>query len=262
MALVQTRQGVVDVESQGAGRDLVLLHSLLADRSAFDRVAPALARTRRVWRVNLPGYGRSSPVGATVEEYADAVAGTLDALGLPRDADVLGNGLGGFVAAALAIRHGERLDRLVLVDCLSGFPDAGKEPLRALARNVRENGMAGALDAGVRRMFPPAYIEAHPDVVEERKEALRRMDPGTFSALCLALAAVDLAPRLPDIRNRTLVLAGELDATTAPHLVRELASGIAGARFEIVAGCGHCPQIERPDAFLALVEEFLERKPS
>jgi 3-oxoadipate enol-lactonase len=257
MALVKTRHGAMDVEPLGSGRDLVLLHSLLADRSAFDAVAPALARERRVWRVNLPGYGGSTPGGATIEDLADRVAEALEALGLPRETDVLGNGLGGFVAAALAVRHGDRLDRLVLVDCLAAFPEAGKEPLRALGRTVRAEGMGAALDTAVRRMFPQDYIEAHPDVVEERKAALRRMDPETFSTLCLALTQVDLAPHLGRIRNRALVLAGELDATTAPGLVRKLAEGIPGARFELVPGCGHCPQIEKPEAFLAKVEAFL-----
>jgi 3-oxoadipate enol-lactonase len=262
MALVETAHGKVDVERMGAGRDLVLLHSLLTDRSAFAAVAPALARERRVWLVNLPGYGASAPGGATVDAYADAVAATIEALGLPRQTDVLGNGLGGFVATALALRHGDRLDRLVLVDCLAGFPEVGKEPLRALARTVRAQGMGAALDAAVRRMFPPSYIAAHPEVVEERKRALLRMDPATFSALCLALAEVEHAPHLARIRNRTLVLAGELDATTAPELARKLAEGIPGARFAIVPGCGHCPQIERPDAFVAAVEEFLSAPPS
>jgi 3-oxoadipate enol-lactonase len=257
MALVETRHGKVDAESLGAGRDLVLLHSLLTDRSAFAAVAPALARGRRAWLVNLPGYGASAPGGTTIEDQADRVAAALEALRLPRETDVLGNGLGGFVAAALAVRHGDRFDRLVLVDCLAAFPEAGKEPLRALARTVRAKGMGAALDSAVRRMFPQSYIEAHPEVVEERKAALRRMDPETFSTLCLALTEVDLAPHLGRVRNRALVLAGELDATTSPELVRKLADGIPGARFELVPGCGHCPQIEKPEAFLARVEGFL-----
>ena len=51
MALIEG----VEVEHRGSGPDLVILHSLLADRSAFDRVAPVLAKKRRVWLVNLSG---------------------------------------------------------------------------------------------------------------------------------------------------------------------------------------------------------------
>src|SRR3954462_7613072 len=66
MALIEG----LDVEHRGSGPDLVMLHSLLADRSAFDRVAPLLSKKHRVWLVNLPGYGDSPPDGTSVEDYA------------------------------------------------------------------------------------------------------------------------------------------------------------------------------------------------
>ncbi len=255
--LVETKYGVMDVEREGYGRDLVLLHSLLADRSAFDRVRAKLAQKNRLWLVNLPGYGKSSPGGSTVEDYADQVAETMAKLGLPKGTDVLGNGLGGFIAVSLAIRHGEKFDRLILVDCLSGFPDAGKGPLRDLAKVVTETGMQAGLDIAILRMFPPSYIQAHPDVVLERKNVLLQMDTANFAKLCVALTQVDFEPDLPRIRNRTFVMAGAMDGTTAPQLVRKLAAGIPGARFVEVPGCGHCPQIEQPDRFISLLNEFL-----
>src|SRR5258706_5327935 len=257
MPIVEVKDAKVEVDSLGAGRDLVLLHSLLAERSAFDRVAPLLARRRRVWRVSLPGYGASSPAGTDVESYADRIAGLLEALALPRETDVLGNGLGGFIAVALAARHGERIGRLVAAPALAAFPEPAKLPLRALAARVEKEGMAGALDIAIRRMFPEAFIAAHPDIVEERRRALEKADPACFRSACLALAKVDLSGVLVGIGNRTLVMAGSEDATTPPALARELAAGIPGARFQEIAGCGHCPQIEGPAAFVEAVEKFL-----
>jgi pimeloyl-ACP methyl ester carboxylesterase len=67
MALIEG----VDVEHCGSGPDLVILHSLLAERSAFDRVVPALSKKRRVWLVNLPGYGpRARRHGWTADRIA------------------------------------------------------------------------------------------------------------------------------------------------------------------------------------------------
>jgi len=257
MTLIATPGGKVDVEQDGQGRNLVLLHSLLTERSAFDRVRPLLAARYRLTLVNLPGYGQSTPVDASIEAYADQVAALMGILGLPRETDVLGNGLGGFISIALAIRHGASFDRLVVVDALAGFPEPGKAPLRALAGAVQERGMDAALDTAIRRMFPPAYIEAHPAVVDERKRALRRMDPAVFSRLCLALTRVEFEPDLARIRHRTLVLCGALDATTSPRLARKLAAGIPGARFLEIEGSGHCPQIEQPERFVSLLEGFL-----
>lgn len=258
MPIIEVNGANVDVEQAGAGRDLVLLHSLLAERSAFDRVVPALAKKHHVWLVNLPGYGASTAFGASIEDYADHVAGLLRALKLPQQTDVLGNGLGGFIAIALAIRHGEQFERLVIADSLSGFPPAGKEPLRLMAQRVRQHGMSAVIDAAINRMFPPPFIAAHPDIVAARKAALAQADPACFSTACTALAQVDLASSLAGIRNPTLIMAGALDGATPAALARELANGILGARFLEIADCGHCPQLEKPEIFVSAVEEFLD----
>ena len=257
--LIDTKYGALDVEQEGRGRDLVLLHSLLADRTAFDLVRPALSRNHRLWLVNLPGYGKSAPwdADASVEGYADQIAEMMAVLGLPQQTDVLGNGLGGFLSVALAIRHGGKFDRLIVADALASFHEPGKEALRVLAREVQEKGMAAGLDIAILRMFPPSFIQAHPDVVMERKQVLLQMDPAIFSRLCIALTQLDFEPLLSRIRNRTLVTGGALDGTTIPELVSQLAAGISGARYVKIPESGHCPQIEQPEAFVALVEEFL-----
>ena len=247
----------VDVEHRGGGPDLVILHSLLAERSAFDRVAPSLSKERRLWLVNLPGYGASPPDGSSVEDYADRMATLLRALPLSGVADVLGNGFGGFIAVALAARHGALVRRLIAAPALAAFPEPAKQPLRALAERVAKEGMSGALDVAIRRMFPERFIAAHPEIVQERKQALMKADPACFRTACLALAALDLSPVLKSITCETLVMAGSEDATTPPALARELAAKIAGARFRQLDGCGHCPQIENPELFVQTVEDFL-----
>lgn len=253
MALIEG----VDVEHRGAGPDLVILHSLLADRSAFDRVAPALSKKRRVWLVNLPGYGASRPAGTSVEDYADRIAALLKALPPATAVDLLGNGFGGFIAVALAARHGALVRRLIAAPALAAFPEPAKQPLRGLADRVAKEGMSGALEVAIRRMFPERFIAANPSVVEERKQALTKADPGCFRAACLALAALDLSPVLKNITCKTLVMAGSEDATTPPALARELAARIPKAKFHELQGCGHCPQIEDPALFVQVVEEFL-----
>src|SRR5437763_2839007 len=121
MTIVKVNGAQLDVEQLGSGPELVLLHSLLTDRSAFDRVKDELGKFRSVYLVNLPGYGRSSPVGSTIEEYADLVFGLFGALELSGRTAVLGNGLGGFIALALAIRHGTKFGRLIVADSLAAF---------------------------------------------------------------------------------------------------------------------------------------------
>lgn len=115
----------------------MLLHSLLADRSVFDRAVPLLAPGRRVILPDLPGFGGSSSAGATIAGIADRTAELFDALDLDDDVDVLGNGFGGFVASTIAIRHGRRFDRLVLVGTGLGFSEQGRAAFHAMAARVR-----------------------------------------------------------------------------------------------------------------------------
>jgi 3-oxoadipate enol-lactonase len=118
--------------------------------------------------------------------------------------------------------------------------------------------MGAVLDAAIARMLPAPFIEKNPAVVAERKAALAKADPACFATACRALAALDLSGKLQAIKNPTLVMAGSEDATTPPALARQLAAGIPGAKFVELKGCGHCPQIENPPAFVGALEAFLE----
>jgi 3-oxoadipate enol-lactonase len=257
MAIIEIGGARVDVEQTGAGRDLVLLHSLLTDRSVFDRVAARLSRGRRLTLINLPGYGGSSAAGADIESYADRIAGALAALRLPRESDVLGNGFGGFIAVMLAVRHGERFGKLIAAPALAAFPEAAKAPFHRMAGLVASQGMAAVLDAAIQRMLPADFIEKNPAIVAQRKRALAAADPACFATACRALANLDLSGALKQISNPTLVMVGSEDATTPPALARELAARIPNGQFKELRGCGHCPQIEDPHAFVAALEGFL-----
>ena len=237
----------VEYDQQGAGAPLLLIHSLLTELTVFDVMLPSLAKKRRVTRVNLPGFGASAPVELTsVAAHADHVARVMDALELPKNCTVFGNGFGAFVSLELAIRHGARFGRLIVADTLAAFPEAARAPFRGMAAKVSAEGMKAVLDTAIGRMFPPAFAERHPDVITARKAALGKVDPQCFARACLALASMDLTAQVAKIKNPTLVMCGALDQTTPPALARELAQKIPGARYEEIPDSGHCPMLEQP----------------
>jgi 3-oxoadipate enol-lactonase len=247
----------LDVEIVGRGRDLVLLHSLLSDRTSFEPLAARIAEQRRLILVNLPGFGTSPSAGPALGEHADAIAGLFDDLALPPTTDILGNGLGGFVALHLAIRHGEKFERMVLVGSGIAFPDAGRATFRGLADKVEQSGTGVVATVAMRRMFPDAFIAAHPEVVAGREAVFRGIDVAVFAAACRALAALDLAPELPKVRNPTLIVVGTEDQATPPALGQALADRLTDARLTLLPGLGHCPHIQDPDAFVAAIGPFL-----
>ena len=261
MALVCVRGKDIEYTQSGRGPDLLLVHSLLTDASVFERVAPKLAERHRVTCINLPGFGASPAVElASVADYADHVAATMDALALPATTDVFGNGFGAFVVLQLAIRHGGRLGNVIVADVVPAFPDAAKAPFRGMAAKVRESGMNGVLDTAIGRMFPAPFQAEFPGVVAKRKECLAKVDAAGFARACLALADLDLRPHLARIRNRTLVMCGALDQTTPPALAREVAQAIEGASYSEIEASGHCPMLEQPAALVAAMEAFAGAK--
>jgi 3-oxoadipate enol-lactonase len=258
MTSVRLRDGALDIIEAGAGKPIVLLHSLLADRAIFDKIVPILARQRRVIVPDLPGFGGSSSAGATIEGIADRIAGLFDALELGTTADVLGNGFGGFVASALAIRHGATFDRLILADTGTGFTPEGKQSFFAMAERVRQSGMEAIVDVALKRLFPEDFIAANPAIMAERRAALVKTNPEFFAEACHALAALDLTAHIGTIRNPTLVVVGELDAATPPEMARALAKALPGAALIEMPGCGHAPMAQAPEAFIKVISKFLD----
>lgn len=247
----------LDVVKMGQGPDLVLLHSLLSDRTAFDRIAPRLAAERRLWLVNLPGFGRSAPAGPGLEQFADRIAEELPKHGLTAKADLLGNGFGGFVSVALAVRHAAMFDRLMFVDTGAAIPPEGKGAFAMMAEKVETGGMEAVLATALQRMFPDDFLATHPEIAEERKPSLRAADPKHFAAACRALAQFDHRAEIAAIRNPSLVVVGLRDTATPPALSYALAKGIPGATLVELAHCGHSPHIQDPEAFWQTLKPFL-----
>lgn len=248
----------MEYDQHGAGPHLLLLHSLLTEMTVFDLVLPRLAKQHRVTRINLPGFGASTPVVLnSVAEHADHVARVMDALDLPRDTTVFGNGFGAFVALELALRHSNHCGNLIVADTLAAFPEPARVPFRVMAEKVSTAGMQAVLDTAIGRMFPPAFAQAHPDVIADRKMKLARVDPQCFARACLALAALDLTLGARLIRTRTLVLCGAQDQTTPPALAKQLSEKMPDARYAEIEDCGHCPMLEQPDALVSKIVEFL-----
>ncbi len=251
----------LDVQTVGRGRNLVLLHSLLSDRTSFEPLATRIADRRRLIMVNLPGFGASAPAGPALSDYANRIAALFDELALSPETDVLGNGLGSFVALTLALRNGARFERMVLVGSAIAFPEAARATFRTLAEKVERAGMAAVVEVAMRRMFPAEFIAAHRDVVAEREAVFRRIDPKVFASACRALAALDLSEQLAQIQNPTLIVVGARDEATPPSLARALAGRFANAELIEMPDVGHCPHIQAPDRFVAAIAPFLGLRP-
>jgi pimeloyl-ACP methyl ester carboxylesterase len=250
--------GVLKAARTGQGPDIVLLHSLLADRHAFDPVLPRLAEKHRVTLFNLPGFHGSEPViTALLDAYVARIEDGFQEFGIGRDAILIGNGFGGTLALAYALDHPEMIGKLVVSDAAASFPDAGRQQFAAMAQKVAEGGLGAVAEIAAKRVYSPAYLAAHPELIDERKKVLLGIDPKAFQHACKILQEVDLVPLLHRLDVPTLVVCGEHDQATPVALNKAVAYKIPGARYVELPGSGHCPPLEQPDAFLTAIKEFV-----
>ena len=251
-------RGALTAVRTGSGPDIAIFHSLLADRHAFDPVLPALAKNHRVTLFNLPGFeGSQPPVLALMDAYVATLQDGFQEFGLSKDTVLIGNGFGGTVALAFAIAHPECISRLVVSDAAAGFPPEGREAFATMASKVAGGGLGSIAEIAAKRVFSPAYLAAHPEKIEERKAVLLAIEPNAFQAACRILQESDLVPLLSHVRVPTLVVCGSEDQATPPALNKQIADGVAGAKYVELPGCGHCPPLEQPDAFLQAIGEFV-----
>ena len=249
--------GTVNAAQFGEGPPLFLLHSLLSDRASFDAVVPELAKSFRVIVPELPGFGRSHAVTGGLAGVADRMAEAVKDAADGKDAIVLGNGYGGFVALQMAIRHPGIATRFVLADCGAAFSEPGREAFRNMAAASKAKGLSAITDVAMRRLFAAEFQAAHPDLMADRRAAFLRTDLDVFCAACDALASLDLRPELGKVKAPVLVLVGEHDEATPPPMSHELAAGLPQAHLEIIPGCAHVPQLQSPRLFLDVISDFL-----
>jgi 3-oxoadipate enol-lactonase len=249
--------GTVNAAVSGEGAPLFLFHSLLSDRASFDAIAPDLSRVSRVIVPELPGFGHSKAVEGGLADVADRMAEVVrDAAS--RDAIVLGNGYGGFVALQMAIRHPDIAKKLILADCGAAFSDPGRDAFRNMAAAAKAKGLGAITDVAMRRLFAADFQSAHPELMADRREAFLKTDPDVLQAACGQLAELDLRPELSKVKMPVLVLVGEHDEATPPPMSHELAALLPNARLKVLTGCAHVPQLQAPQLFLEAIADFLD----
>ena len=256
-------------EVHGEGDPLVLIMGIGYDSSLWRlQQVPALAARFKVVIFDNRDAGRSGQASGpyAIADMADDVAGLLDALAITR-AHVLGLSMGALIAQEFALRHGARLDRLVL----SG-PDLA--PTRQMCHAIAVWNWVKAHDTGgdifaaqqFAWLFSNAFLRDEAAVQQTRALLSSNPNPVTkdgYARQAQAYLEYDPAGGTAAIKAPTLVIVGEQDLLTPPWIARAVTAAIPGAQLEIIAGDGasHVVPLERPDEFNQLVISFLTAPP-
>ena len=259
----------VDVGEQGDHRPIVFVHGLSGQWQNWLENIPRFAEQRRVVALDLPGFGMTPMPNEkiTIELYGRIVAELCDRLDLA-PVVLVGNSMGGYVAAQATIEAPEAVERLMLV-AAAGISQ-GELPLGTALRAGKIFGLATRATTAQRRhhMARPALrhwilslIVRHPtrlrpDIAFEGlvKGAGK---PGFIEALEACLD-YDFRDRLPEIACPTLVVWGREDAIIPVSDADTYVELIPGSRKLIFEDTGHVAMVERPIAFNDELQRFLE----
>jgi pimeloyl-ACP methyl ester carboxylesterase len=266
---VELPGATVNYAEIGTGEPIVFVHGLGGCWRNWLENLPHFGRTHRAIALDLPGFGDSPMPSWPIDmpAYGRLIHDFCEKLGIDRAAALVGNSMGGFVSTEAAIERPSRFDKLVLVSA-AGISFAEAEG-RRIEASVRLFEAGVAFLGGPRRLwvnrpkgreFAFGRVFHYPNRV--RPELLReQMEPGIgasgFADAIRAIGGYDTRHRLPEIEIPTLVVWGLKDQVVPVEAAIGYHRLIDGSRLELFERTGHVPQMERPERFNALLDDFL-----
>jgi pimeloyl-ACP methyl ester carboxylesterase len=240
----------VTLTKRGQGRNFLLLHGGGGPQTVTG-FADLLAATRgaHVITPTHPGFGGTvrPDALATIRGLATLYVGLLDELGLS-DVTVVGNSIGGWVAAEIALAGSKRVSSVVLVDA-AGIEVPGHPVTDFFSLTMDQVAQRAYYNPDKFRIDPTTLPPAAQAAMAANRAALE-IYAGT------SMSDPGLVARLADVALPVLVVWGEADQMVDQDYGRAYAAAIPGAEFVLLRGTGHLPQMETPDQLLPLVLDF------
>ena len=240
----------------GRGPTLVLQHGFLGGGGYFTPQMASLGEAFDMIAPDLPGFAGSqdAPAVDSIKALSDAQVTLLDQLGVD-EFHLLGHSMGGMVALQTALDHPKRIKSLILYATNSCGDLPGRfETFEETANRVAVEGLENLAhritatwfaDGDNAPMFPFCLNAGR----GAREDAVR----GALNAF----QTFDVTHRLAELNLPVLVIAGDRDRSYSLSGLVQMASSIAGARLQIIAGGAHCVHLEQADQFNLALAQFL-----
>jgi 3-oxoadipate enol-lactonase len=246
-----------------SGPHVVLLHPVGLDLT-FMRPVATLGQDRyRILSVDLRGHGESpsSPPAKGLRDNVEDVHETLHRLQFA-PAAVVGFSFGGMIAQELAVRYPNDVSILAPCACPSTLPPEGRKIAAARGSDAEAGGMQAVLDATLKRWFTEDFQARGGD--KAARERLLSNDVSGWAEAWRSISELDVHPKLGSVQAPTICVAGELDLSSPPAIVRQIADAIPGARYVELRGAPHMIFIEQPretaEAVFSFFDETIGRK--
>ena len=250
-------------EEHGSGEPLLLVPGLGGVGVYWKPNLPALSAKYRAIVHDHRGTGQSthSKIKYSVDQMTDDLIKLMDHLKIEK-AHLVGHSTGGAIGQTMALKHPQRLKRMVLFATWTKA-DFFFRHLFSVRRDVLTKiGPEAYVKAGTLFLFPPWWIRQNENMLRERESlAVKHFPPVEVVASRIdGIVAFDRSAELGKIKTPTLVLCAKDDAITPAYFSEELAKKIPGAKLQILPDGGHCASEALPDAFNQAVLDFLKAR--
>jgi 3-oxoadipate enol-lactonase len=248
----------VEVEGPAQAPVLMLSNSLGTNLHMWDDQIAAFTRHFRLVRYDRRGHGRSDvPKGPySMQQLGRDVLAILDGLGIAK-INWCGLSMGGMVGMWLGANAPSRLDKLILSNTASYFPD--KTIWDGRIKLVREKGLAAVVDGTIERWFTKPFRESAPDAVGRVRAMFLATDPEGYIGCGEAIRDMDHRPLLAKINVPTLVIAGRYDLGTPLEAGEFIAQHTPNAQLAVLE-TAHIANVEEPQIYTDTVLNFLLAK--
>jgi pimeloyl-ACP methyl ester carboxylesterase len=259
----------VDI-GDGDRQPAIFVHGLGGNWQNWLENIPRLAQDRRVLALDLPGFGGSAMPSEKISigGYGEIVVDFARAVGVDTEVDLIGNSMGGFIAAEIGINHADFARRIVLCSAAGiSITNLKRRPVLTSARITAAftNLLLARREAMAKRPGlrhgAMAYVFRHPSLIDADlayQVLTGAGKPGFIDALD-ALTDYDFRDRLDDVKVPVLLVWGREDNLVPVEDADEFERLIPNARKVILEDTGHVPMLERPAVFNDLVTGFIDR---
>lgn len=259
----------LNFRKQGPGGDtpvVVLSHALGCDLGMWDGVAAALGDRYTVLRYDHRGHGQSEVVPGpySVQALADDAA-ALIRREVGRPVHFVGLSMGGMTAQAMAARHPDLIQSIVVANATDHFDAPARALWHALVDMVRQQGVAASLDGAIQRCFTPEFRADQPPGsaarVAQCRAQMLSMNTQAFIDSCQAVSRIDFRKSNRRIACPALVIAGSRDEATPLAMSEAVQAGIQGAQLALM-DTAHLSAVEQPAVFAKLLSDFFDAQRS
>lgn len=235
----------------GKGETILMVHGFAANKDNWTRFAKFISPAYHVVALDLPGFGESTcqeDASYRIMDQAKRLTQFADAIGLKKF-HIIGNSMGGHIAARYTVMFPERVLTLGLFDSGGVRSPVPSELVKRLSKGEPNPLVAGSVeefDQLIKFVFstPPDIPRFVKRLLVEEAQKHKASNQRIFKQISSENMALE--PDLPKIKTRTLVLWGDQDRVIDVSCVQILKKGLSNSTSIIMQNCGHVPMIERP----------------